>query len=109
MPVTMSPILDFTKSDLTGCGPYLAVICIVVLVMGIGMIFWKNPIAYLIYSSLTALLFCVYLVFDTQLVLGRFENSYSLDDAYMAALQLYTDIIQIFIQLIRILGMLQNN
>ena len=55
------------------------------------------------------MLFCVYLVYDTQKVLGQFQNEYTLDDTYLAALFLYTDIIQIFIRLIRILNTLQNN
>lgn len=98
----------FTKSDLTGCGPYIFIICMVLFAFGIVMIFWRNPVVYLIYACLAALLFCIYLVFDTQLVLGRFTNSYSFDDAYMAVLQLYTDIMQIFVQLIRILGLTKN-
>lgn len=98
-----------TKKDLTGCGPYLFVISLVLFAFGIIMIFWRNPVVYLIYSCLAALLFSIYLLFDTQMVLGRFQNSYSFDDAYMAALQLYTDIMQIFVQLVRILGYVQNN
>lgn len=101
--------LGYTKNDLTGCGPYLVVMCAVLLVMGISMIFWTSPILDLIYSSIVAMLFCVYLVFDTQKVLGQFQNEYTLDDTYLAALFLYTDIIQIFIRLVRILDTLQNN
>lgn len=82
-----------TKSDLTGLGPYLLVLTLVLIVFGIVCIFWKNPIAHLIYACLSALLFSVYLLFDTQLVLGKFKNAYSLDDAYFAAIQLYIDII----------------
>ena len=63
--------LGVSKSDMTSCGPYLFIFCIVLLVFGIVCIFWRDPIVHLIYSSLSALLFGVYLVFDTQLVLGR--------------------------------------
>lgn len=73
------------------------------------MIFWRNPKVYLVYSALATLLFCIYLVFDTQLVIGRFRNSYSFDNAYMAALQLYTDIMQIFVQIVRIMGLMKSN
>lgn len=100
--------LGLTKSDFTGCGPYLFVISLVLLIFGFTLIFWKNEVAHLIYACLSGLLFCVYLVFDTQLVLGKGEYSYTLDDAYLAAIQLYIDIIQIFLQLVRILSYLDN-
>jgi FtsH-binding integral membrane protein len=81
-----------TKSDFTGCGPYLFVVTIVMIIFGIVCIFWSNPIVQLVYASLAALLFSVYLIFDTQMVLGRFRFSYTLDDAYFAAIMLYIDI-----------------
>lgn len=97
-----------TKTDLTGCGPYLFILCLVLLVFGIVCIFWKNPIVHLVYACLSALLFSIYLVFDTQMVLGKFQNEYSLDDAYFAAIQLYIDIIQIFLQILSILQHADN-
>lgn len=97
-----------TKTDLTGCGPYLFILCLVLLVFGVVCIFWKNPIVHLVYACLSALLFSIYLVFDTQMVLGKFQNEYSLDDAYFAAIQLYIDIIQIFLQILSILQHADN-
>ena len=93
-----------TKSDLTGCGVYLFIISMVMLAFGIACIFWRDPITQLIYSCLSALLFSVYLVFDTQLVIGKGQNSYTLDDAYLAAIQLYIDIIELFLNLLRIIS-----
>ena len=92
--------LGSTDSDLTGCGVYLMVAGFALMIFGIVAIFWRDPIVQLVYSCLAALIFCVYLVFDTQLVLGRNERSFSLDDAYLAAIQLYLDIIQIFLNLL---------
>lgn len=62
----------------------------------------------MIYSCITALLFSIYLVFDTQMVLGRGQFAYTLDDAYLAAIQLYIDIIQIFLQILQILSFANN-
>lgn len=101
--------LGCTNSDLTGIGPYIYTLCMVLFLFGIVMIFWRNEKVYLVYSALATLLFCLYLIFDTQLVIGRFQNSYSFDHAYMAALQLYTDIMQIFVQLMRIMGIMNKN
>ena len=94
---------------MTGWGPYLMVICLVLFVFGIVCIFWRDPIVQLIYSCLSALLFSVYLVFDTQLVLGKGQYSYTLDDAYLAAIQLYIDIMELFLHILRILSYFNNN
>ena len=75
-----------------------------ILVFGIVAIFWQNPIVQLIYSCLAALLYGIYLVYDTQLVLGKGQYKYSLDDAFDASISLYIDIIQLFLQLLRIIG-----
>lgn len=84
------------------------IIGLVMLVFGIVAIFWRDPIVQLIYSCLGALLFGIYLVYDTQLVLGNHRYSYSLDDAYLAALQLYLDIIELFLNILRILSYLDR-
>jgi len=97
-----------TKTDLTGCGPFLFVFLLVMVVFGIVCIFWRNPIVQLIYACLAALLYGIYLIFDTQMVLGKFNFSYSLDDAYFAAIMLYIDIMEIFLQILRILSYVQN-
>jgi len=44
---------------------------LIMIVFGIVAIFWQDPIVQLIYSCLAALLFGIYLVYDTQLVLGK--------------------------------------
>lgn len=58
----------------------------------------------LIYACLGALLFSIYLIYDTQLVIGKGTFSYSLDDAYLAAIQLYLDVINLFLFILQILG-----
>ena len=74
------------------------------LIFGIVAIFWRDPIVQLVYSCLSAFLFAIYLVFDTQVVLGRAQYSYTLDDAYLAAIQLYLDIVELFLNILRILS-----
>ena len=104
MHVLIKICIGVTKTDFTTCGPYLFVFCLIMFVFGIALIFWNNEKAHLVYACLSALLFSWYLIFDTQLVLGKGQFSYSLDDAYLAAIQLYIDIIQLFLQLLRILS-----
>ncbi len=64
--------------------------------------------AQLIYACLGALLFSIYLIYDTQLILGKGQYSYSLDDAYLAAIQLYLDVINLFLNILRIVGAASN-
>ena len=58
----------------------------------------------MIYACLGALVFSIYLIYDTQLVVGKGTFSYSLDDAYLAAIQLYLDVINLFLFILQILG-----
>lgn len=51
-----------------------------------------------------AFLMGLYLIFDTQAILGRGSLSLSIDDYIFAAMNLYIDIIQIFIYILRIIG-----
>lgn len=84
------------------------IFCIILLCFGIVCIFWSDPIVQLIYSCLAALLFSIYLIYDTQMILGKGQFSYSLDDAYLAAIQLYIDIIELFLNILRIIGYASN-
>lgn len=84
------------------------IFCLVLLVFGIVAIFWRDPIVQLIYSSLSALLFGFYMIFDIQLVLGTGKYQYTLDDAYMAAIQIYIDIVQLFLHILRIVGQIDR-
>ena len=79
-------------------------ILLVLILFGIISIFWRNPFVQLVYACLGALVFSIYLIYDTQLVIGKGQFSYSLDDAYLAAIQLYLDIINLFLFILQILG-----
>ncbi|OXB71906.1 UNVERIFIED_CONTAM: hypothetical protein H355_005521 [Colinus virginianus] len=65
--------------------------------------------AQVLYASLALLLFSVYLVVDTQLIVGRGKLRLSEDDYIVAALMLYVDIITIFLQLLRIVAAATDN
>ncbi len=80
------------------------VFCLALFIFGMIAMFTKSKIVKLVYSCLSAVLFSFYLIFDTQLILGKFENAYTLDDAYLAAIQLYADIIQIFLSILNIVS-----
>ena len=68
-----------------------------------GLIFYDR-IFQMMLATLGVFLFGVYLIFDTQLVMGGKRYQLSIDDFIVGALILYLDIIMIFLYLIQIFG-----
>ena len=63
----------------------------------------------MIYASLGALLFSCYLVFDTQMMMGgKHKYSISPEEYIFAALNLYLDIINIFLYILALVGGSRN-
>lgn len=118
-----------TRYDFTSCMGVLLVSMVVLVVFAILCIFIRNRILEIVYASLGALLFtCVskgppgagtgpgwgagpsallspqFLAVDTQLLLGNKQLSLSPEEYVFAALNLYTDIINIFLFILTIIG-----
>lgn len=65
----------------------------------------KTKTLTLVYASLGALLFSLYLIYDTQLMLGgKHKYTVSPEEYVFAALNLYLDVINIFIYILTIIG-----
>ena len=58
----------------------------------------------LVYCLVGVVIFGIYLVIDTQLIIGGFSYELSYDDYIMAAMMLYLDIINIFLKLLELFG-----
>jgi FtsH-binding integral membrane protein len=101
-----------TETDFTGMGPYFFAALMVFagfgLVIGImGMCGVHIAWMMMLYDALGVLIFTMYIVFDTQLILGEWgghSNQFSVDDYVFGALTLYLDIINLFLHLLRLLG-----
>lgn len=96
-----------TKFDFTGLGPYLFVALLVLFAFAIILMFIdQSREVTIIFAILGTLLFSVYLVYDTQLVIGGTHRKYqySVDDYVFAALSLYLDIVNLFIFLLLLIG-----
>lgn len=100
-----------TKTDFTGFGPMLfgALLslvtwgCMIFVLAACGVsIDW----AIMMYDLFGLLLFVVYIVYDTQLIIGgeHKAHKFTIDDYVFAALNLYLDIMQLFLRLLRMLG-----
>ncbi|ALC41276.1 CG3814 [Drosophila busckii] len=98
-----------TKYDFTMCGGVLVACLVVFVIFGIISIFFADKILGLVYASLGALLFSVYLVYDTQLMLGgNHKYSISPEEYIFAALNLYLDIVNIFMYILSIIGLARS-
>lgn len=49
-----------------------------------------------------------YIIYDTQLICGKFGNKFSIDDYMIAAISVYIDVINLFIYILRIIGKKSN-
>lgn len=99
-----------TKWDFTAMGGILLCATVVLLLFGIIlMIIGTSKVMTLVYASLGALLFSIYLVYDTQLMMGgKHKYSISPEEYIFAALNLYLDIINIFLYILTIIGASRN-
>ncbi|CAG11983.1 unnamed protein product, partial [Tetraodon nigroviridis] len=93
-----------TKYDFTSCYGVLFVCLIVLIIFGLLCIFIRNQILQIVYAGLGALLFTCFLAVDTQLLLGNKQLALSPEEYVFAALNLYTDIINIFLYILAIIG-----
>ena len=94
----------FTKTDFTMMGGFLFSCSIVLIFLGIIGLFFRSYFYQMFLNSLGVLLMSVYLIFDTQLVIGKNSQLIKLDDYILGALNIYLDIINIFLKILRLLG-----
>ena len=94
-----------TKIDFTVYSGILFVVLICLFIFGIIAMIFPSQIMMAVYGSLGALLFSAYLVVDTQMMIGgNHQYSISPEEYIFAALNLYLDIINIFLYILTILN-----
>ncbi|XP_036448442.1 protein lifeguard 1 [Colossoma macropomum] len=95
-----------SKWDFTTASGSIWVICWTLVSFGLLCAIMRSQYLYIVYASLATLVFSVYLVIDTQLMLGG-KHKYSLDpeEYIFAALNLYLDIITIFLLILQLIGL----
>lgn len=102
-----------TKIDFTMYGGMLFVALFVLMLFGMFAAFFvgyqHRRILDIVYCSAGVLIFGLYIVYDTQLMLGnlggrRHKHSFGVDDYVFAALNLYLDVINLFLMLLRLFG-----
>jgi len=100
-----------TKIDFTALGGILLVALLCLIMLGFFvLIFRDNKVLNIVYASLGAFIFGVYIVFDTQLMMGG-KHKYALDpeEYIFASLNLYLDVINLFLYILQIIGSANSN
>lgn len=101
-----------TKTDFTGCGPYIFAGLTVMLIFGLVLMLlplFGVPISVttVMYDCLGVILFSFCIIFDTQMMLGEwggYRVAISVDEYVFAALNLYLDILNIFLHFLSLFG-----
>ena len=94
----------FTKRDITMMGGFLFCCSLLLIFLGLIGIFFRSHFYQMFLNSIGVLLMSLYLIYDTQLVIGNKRHLIDIDDYIYAALLIYLDIISLFIRILRLLG-----
>ncbi|RDD41224.1 Protein lifeguard 1 [Trichoplax sp. H2] len=95
-----------TKMDFTSQGGLLLGLLGVLMGFGFFCIFFYNRILYIVYASIGAFIFTLYLIYNTQLMMwGQKRYAISPEEYIFATLNLYSDIVNLFIMILEIIGL----
>jgi FtsH-binding integral membrane protein len=93
-----------TRQDFTMLGGLLSVFLLLLIVCLFINIFLRIRILTLILNIFGIILFSFYIIYDTQLIIGKHSFSLSADDYVLAVINLYLDIINMFLFILDLLG-----
>ncbi|XP_035376380.1 LOW QUALITY PROTEIN: protein lifeguard 2-like [Electrophorus electricus] len=97
-----------SKIDVSSYQGLLIILCMVLLfcavLMGFVVPFGYVPWLHGLYGSVGAIVFTMFLAFDTQLLMGNKHNAISPEEYIFATLSLYMDIVQLFSFLLHLFG-----
>uniref|UniRef100_A0A8C1D4R2 Protein lifeguard 2 n=2 Tax=Cyprinus carpio TaxID=7962 RepID=A0A8C1D4R2_CYPCA len=83
---------------------FCTVLFICGLVLAVILPFGYVPWLHAVYAALGAILFCMFLAFDTQMLMGKKQYTISPEEYIFATLSIYLDIVYIFTFLLQLFG-----
>ena len=101
---TLTAYAFTTKTDFTVYTGIMLCFLVCLLLFGIFLMFFHSELLRTIYLALGVLCFGIYLIIDTQMIMGGHHHQIELDDYIMGALTLYLDIINLFIKILELLA-----
>ena len=94
-----------TPFDFVLCGPVLILcICMSMMLSLIFFFVFSQKQMHAFYIGIGILIYSIYLVMDTQLIMGGKRYEVDIDDYVLGAIILYTDIIMIFLYILQALS-----
>ncbi|RVE57738.1 hypothetical protein OJAV_G00202220 [Oryzias javanicus] len=97
-----------TKVDLTSCSGLLCISGVLLMIVGIVtavvLSFQYVPWLHMLYAAIGAVVYTLFLVYNTQLLIGNRELSISPEEYVFGALSLYVDIVHIFLFILQVSG-----
>ena len=92
-----------TKRDFTTIGKFLFISLIIMIVAGLINIFLGSPLLQTLLAAAGAILFSVFILYDTQnIIRGNFDSPVE------AAIAIYLDVLNLFISILQLLGIFSN-
>ncbi|XP_040005039.1 protein lifeguard 3-like [Xiphias gladius] len=97
-----------TKVDFTSCGGLLCIAAVLLMIIGIVtaivLSFQYVPWLHMLYAAIGAIVYTLFLVYNTQLLIGNRELAISPEEYIYGALSLYVDIVHIFLFILQVSG-----
>ena len=94
----------FTKTDMTVFGGLLTCFCIILFFLTNIGIFFRSELYQTFINACGVLLFSLYLIYDTQIVIGKNKHLLKTDGYIIGALIIYIDIVSLFIKILALFG-----
>ena len=93
-----------TKTDFSYLKLVLLIIFSQLFMIGLISVILRLKFFYAFYTFLSTIMIGIYLVYDTQLIIGKLGYAYSIDEYIFASLEIYIDIIRLFLLILRIVA-----
>ena len=102
-----------TKRDFTMQGGLLLTLLLTLVFTGLFAAFTHSPVMHLLLGGLGALLFGAYIVYDVQMLAGNGNKQTAMqlspDEYVVGAIQVYLDVVNLFLHLLRFISELQRD
>ncbi|KAI1290406.1 Protein lifeguard 2 [Halotydeus destructor] len=103
--ITLTIFAMQTKIDFTLMAGAAFVALMVLMMVGLILMFFpKIPFLRVIYSGVGALLFSLFLLIDTQMIMGGRKEEITPEEYILAVMMLYMDIINLFLHILQLLN-----
>jgi len=106
MVLTLALYAFHTKTDFTMQGGALFIFGCAFMMLSIFGMFTQNKIFHIILCSIGIIMFGFYIVYDLQMIIGKKSYLLDTDEYILASFMLYTDIIGMFLEILRLLQLL---